>query len=730
MRFPLLTLLLGAALLPACGDAEPTSETRMVVFGVDGLDPEMLQERIDRGMLPNFAKLAGSGTFQPLQTSWPPQSPVSWSNFITGCNPGKHGLFDFIHVDYSNYGVLNSMAVSEPVDFEISLAGYKIPVLGGDQDLTRAFPAFWEVMSDAGVPVYVHRMPANYPMRDTKAVTFPDMGAPDLAGAASGKAFLWSEDPSRSDRDSDSYYIRNVSVNRMALDMGGGKGIVKIPLTIYGPEDTAKDLDSEHDQISDLDRERRQAETAGNTARVTEIGDQIAGLNRTIKEEMEVSTPFDAFLDYTGADVQLTVEMGDSFGMAGVGDWTDWVKVEFEVLGGMMTLSGYTRFLFKSAEPFELYAAPVQVDPWNQAMPVSTPEDAATNLADAIGPYYTQGFPDAYKAYKADLLDTGDFVSQSDTVFDERLNMMDYAMDELADSGGLLFFYTGSLDLRSHMLWWAQDEKHPYQDVKGTIEDELYPQYSQQIDRVYKQVDDMLGRLMERIETMEGDGSVVELVVMSDHGFAPFRRRMNINDWLVQEGYLVLKDGETTGSISAMGHLDNGEIDWDSSIVDWSKSKAYCIGFNGILINRTDREAQGIVKSEAVNPLLDDIRDKLLSMRDEDGTQVFTRVLKATEVFSGDRLHYAPDLQLGFNVGYGGSDPAATGEVTGGAVLEDNTSRWSGSHLMDPELVRGTIIVRSGANLSKDPALEDITATLYNQFGVTPPDGMDGKPLF
>ena len=199
-----LLLASSALLLVGCGSSEPTSDTRVVVFGVDGLDPELLQERIDRGILPNFARLVEDGTFQPLQTSWPPQSPVSWSNFITGTNPGKHGLYDFIHVDRSNYGVLSSMSTTEPVGLQISLMGYDMPLTGGAQLSTRQFPAFWEVMSEAGVPVYVHRMPANYPMPETTAVTFPDMGTPDLAGAASGKAFLWTESSGRSEKDSDS----------------------------------------------------------------------------------------------------------------------------------------------------------------------------------------------------------------------------------------------------------------------------------------------------------------------------------------------------------------------------------------------------------------------------------------------------------------------------------------------------------------------------------------------
>ncbi|MAW60464.1 MAG: hypothetical protein CMJ94_06485 [Planctomycetes bacterium] len=723
-----------ALLLTACGSSEPSTDTRVVVFGVDGLDPELLQERIDRGLLPNFARLVEDGTFQPLQTSWPPQSPVSWSNFITGTNPGKHGLYDFIHVDRHNYGVLSSMSTTEPVGLQISLMGYDMPLTGGAQLSTRQFPAFWEVMADAGVPVYVHRMPANYPMPETTAVTFPDMGTPDLAGAASGKAFLWTERADRSEKDSDSYYIRKAAVNRLPLQMAGdGRAVVKVPLRIYGPPDAAKSIIRKTtEKIEALGRERRAAEAAGNTTRAAELGVEIGELNAMMAAEQEVFTTFDAYLDYTGAEPQVTVEIGDHYGIAQVGEWTGWVPVEFSVMGGLVALSGYTRFLLKSDEPFELYASPIQVDPWNPVFDVSTPSEAAAELADAIGPYYTQGFPDAYKAYKADLLNTAEFVSQSDTVLDERLEMMQYACDQLEENGGCLFFYTGSLDLRSHMLWWAQDPLHPHQEsVPGAVEDPNFPEYSQQIDRIYSQVDSALGKLLARIEQMEADGKgPVELIIMSDHGFAPFRRKMHLNDWLLKEGYLVLKDGAEPGMIAVSGKTEDGEIDWESSIVDWSKTKAYVVGFNGIILNRVGREAQGIVTDGEADALLNEMRDKLLSLRDEDGTPVFTTIKKATEVFSGPMTGVAPDLQLGFNVGYGASDETAVGEITGDAVIVDNDSRWSGSHLMDPELVRGTIIVRSGATLSKDPALEDITATLYKAFSVVPPADMDGKPLF
>ena len=218
LSLKLVSLAALGLLLPACGGGERQADTRVVVFGVDGLDPEMLQERIDRGMMPNFKKLVESGAnFRPLQTSWPPQSPVAWSNFISGTNPGKHGLYDFIHVDrnaHNNYGLGSSMVESDPVGMDVTLFGYDIPLTGGDIRSSRKAPAFWESMTEQGVPVYVHRMPASYPLVETEAVVFPDMGTPDLIGAASGVSYLWTEDPDKSSKTTDSTRMEKVKLNR------------------------------------------------------------------------------------------------------------------------------------------------------------------------------------------------------------------------------------------------------------------------------------------------------------------------------------------------------------------------------------------------------------------------------------------------------------------------------------------------------------------------------------
>ena len=683
-----------------CGESESYAP-RVIVLGVDGLDPDMVRDHMAAGRMPHFQALADLGGLTDLGTSWPPQSPVAWSNFITGADPGHHGLYDFVHVDRSNYGLATSMTRDKEPWLDFNLFG--LPVLaGGGKEQLREFPAFWDVLADAGVPVSIHRIPANFPLQDlSDAVVFPDMGTPDLLGAASGRASLWFERSDLADargwsvRSGGSYTMRAVRAERELYLDGDGHGVLPFDDKLMGPADS--------------------------------------------------STPVRFHLDLTGSAPALGVELGEDgheeVNMASLGDWSDWMPMTFADAGNV---SGWTRFLFQSADPFVVYAAPVQMDPFSPSQPVSQPESASADLAEAIGPYYTQGFPDAYKAYKEGLLDTGEFLSQSDTVFVERVDMLDWALEEFDQDGGLLFFYTGSLDMRCHMLWHCADADHPHQEPAGDY-DQLPAEYSrlhgrglkdygglsygEQLDRTYFQVDDLLGYLMAQVQERWPD---CEVIVMSDHGFAPLHRVMNINDWLVQEGYLVLNEKGASGSI-AVPHGEHGEILWQDSFVDWSQTRAYAVGFNGVILNRVNREPHGIVEASAADALLTEMRAKLQAFRDEDGAAVFQRVLLASEAFDsrGARFSLAPDLQLGFSLGYGASDPSALGKVLGGPILEDNDSRWSGSHLMDPDVVRGTLAwSRPGDLALKTPQLTDVTATLYELFSVERPTFVEGTSFF
>src|ERR1051325_1093601 len=61
---------------------------KVMVLGIDGMDPKLLQSFVDQGQMPNFKALMAEGDFRPLQTTMPPQSPVAWSTFMTGMDPG------------------------------------------------------------------------------------------------------------------------------------------------------------------------------------------------------------------------------------------------------------------------------------------------------------------------------------------------------------------------------------------------------------------------------------------------------------------------------------------------------------------------------------------------------------------------------------------------------------------------------------------------------------------
>src|SRR5215470_5783077 len=177
-----------------------------------------------------------------------------------------------------------------------------------------------------------------------------------------------------------------------------------------------------------------------------------------------------------------------------------------------------------------------------------------------------------------------------------------------------------------------------------------------------------------------------------------------------------MKDGKKTGSIA-------------SGDVDWSKTRAYGIGFNSVYLNLAGREAQGIVTPAEADGVSKRLAAELATLTDPaNGKPIVRRVFRGADVFHGPRVGEAPDLVVGYDVGYGASDETTLGEVTAD-VIADNTSRWSGNHLMDPEVVPGIILsnhkVSGGGH-----DLRDVTATILAWYGLPLNEGMSGKSIF
>lgn len=155
---------------------------RCIVLGVDGMDPTLTAHFMAAGRLPNCSRLAQAGMFRALGTSQPPQSPVAWSNFISGGNPGTHGIFDFIARDAATLTPYLSTSRLAPPGRNLTVGHWRFPLTGGDMRNLRQGPTLWVELEKRGVPCTVLRMPANFPPAPGRSHALSGLGTPDIHG--------------------------------------------------------------------------------------------------------------------------------------------------------------------------------------------------------------------------------------------------------------------------------------------------------------------------------------------------------------------------------------------------------------------------------------------------------------------------------------------------------------------------------------------------------------------
>jgi predicted AlkP superfamily phosphohydrolase/phosphomutase len=381
-------------------------------------------------------------------------------------------------------------------------------------------------------------------------------------------------------------------------------------------------------------------------------------------------------------------------------NWSPWYQIQFK-LSLFRDIRGIMRFYLKSVSPdFELYVSPINFDPQNPVFSISYPADYSKQLVKKYGLYYTQGMPHDTWALTENKLDENAFLELTDEIFRERQNILKGELHSF--KSGLFFFYFDILDAIQHMFWRYQDKQHPLYEPDST--------YKQTIVEYYQKIDQLVGDLLKDLD------KDTTLIVLSDHGFGPFRRSVHLNRWLLENGYLSLKKGAQ----------ESQEFFQE---IDWSKTKAYALGFGGIYLNRLGREHYGIVKESEVGALRQNIIDGLKQFRDPaNGQDIVKDVYIADQIYNGDYVNDAPDLYVGFNKGYRASWQTALGCVPK-SLIEDNKKKWSGDHLIDPQLVPGVIFVNKNYTL-KDPRIIDIAPTVLGLFGIDKPEQMQGKKLF
>lgn len=379
--------------------------------------------------------------------------------------------------------------------------------------------------------------------------------------------------------------------------------------------------------------------------------------------------------------------------------WSKWVRVSFRT-GVLTRVSGIIRFYLKEIEPeFSLYVSPVNFDPYRPLYPISYPENYDKKLARKLGLFYTQGMPHDTWALSEKRIDEPAFLQHVDIILTERKNILKNELKNF--KSGVFFFYFDTLDAVQHMFWRYIDEESLLYQKNSPYKEVIY--------NYYKKMDEILGEVMGYV-----DENTI-LIVLSDHGFAPYRRSFNLNRWLLENGYLNLKEGVKEGK-----ELFEG--------IDWTRTKAYAIGFGGIYINKIGRERNGIVPENEVEDLKAQIAEKLGELIDpKNGQPIVSRVYSNEEIFSGPYSNMGPDLYMGTNRGYRCSWKTALGMVPA-TLSEDNTNLWSGDHLIDPKLVPGVLFSNIKARLEK-PSIVDITPTVLSIFNIPIPEHMDGEIL-
>ena len=650
-------LALGLAGTGCGGDG--SGGRRVIVLGIDGLDHGLLERFLAAGRLPNFASLAREGDFTPLETTMPPLSPVAWSTFITGLDPGGHGIFDFVHRDPATMQPVEPFYSIAPPGRSLALGSWVLPLAGREVTLYRRGQALWELLDAAGVDTTVFRMPVNFPPVETGGRSFAGMGTPDLLGTHGTYSFFTSAPPENEAAMTGNVELVDVVDDRVAAQLQGPPNPIRrrpLPRGPAGGEE--EDVEYEHPDLT---------------------------------------VDFEVRMDPDAPVARIRIQATDL--VLNEGEWSDWVRVGFRAAPGV-TVSALVRFYLQQVRPvFRLYVTPLQIDPADPALPLSNPGGWAGDLHDVLGPFYTQELPQETKAFSEGVFEGREFWDQTQFVYGERRRALDHLLDDFRE--GLLFFYFSSVDQGSHMLYRYADREHPYHEPDALL--------GNGIRTLYEQMDEALGRVREAVDDR------TTLIVMSDHGFAPFHTGVNLNTWLAERGYVALRDpAERSG---APLFLD----------VDWSGTRAYAFGLAGIYVNLRGRERDGVVEEGAdYDLLLDDLERDLLAMVDpRTGRRPVSLVHRPRERYHGPHLDLGPDLIVGFARGYRSSWESPLGAFPA-EVFVANHDPWSGDHQNDYRLVPGVLLTNQRITLDA-PSLADLTVAVLDEFGVAPLPAMIGR---
>ncbi|MCD6394517.1 MAG: alkaline phosphatase family protein, partial [Planctomycetes bacterium] len=373
---------------------------RFIVLGMDGMDPVLTERFIAEGRLPNLARMRERGCFKPLTTTIPPISPVAWSSFQTGSNPGKHNIFDFLTINPKTYQPkLSSTDIRGPSRM-IRIGKYIIPIGRANIRLLRKGKPFWHILAKHGIFSNILRVPITFPPQKYRGLLLSAMCVPDIRGTQGTFSFYTT----RADND--------------RIHTGGERFCVK---------------------------------SNGRT-----ISAELIGPENPLRADRSVlKCSFTIRLSDSSQEGQLRIN-GERHTL--VRDkYSDWIPVVFKA-GPLVRVYGICRFLLLGVKPeFELYVSPINIDPEKPAMPISHPRVYSTYLAKQQGKFATLGLAEDTWALNEGILSDEAFVEQSVSMDTERQEMFFDALAKLK-RGVCVCVFDGT-DRIQHAFWRYHEKR-------------------------------------------------------------------------------------------------------------------------------------------------------------------------------------------------------------------------------------------------------------------------------
>jgi len=419
-------------------------------------------------------------------------------------------------------------------------------------------------------------------------------------------------------------------------------------------------------------------------------------------------------LEVTAARDRVIVEAAGARAELKPGEWSDWLPLSFRV-NPLITLHGYARARVATVQPeIGLYLSPVQFDPRRlpPGFAISSPPGFGSALLERFGPFKTMGWAiDTWSIQSGTLPEQAFLEDVAATVAQDR-RMLESLLKQ---KPRLLFHYFEFPDRVAHVFWRFRDPQHPAYDAQKA------QRYGDAVEKTYETMDAIVG------ETARALSPADVLIVLSDHGFATWRRSVNYNSWLVENGYLVLKGNARRQNLEAL--FSRGQF-WEA--VDWPKSRAYAMGLGDVYVNLRGREAGGLVAPGAeYEALRRELAERLTALTDpKNGQRAVSRVFRREEIYRRFDPRLIPDLIVANLPGYRVSWQSSLGVPTE-TIFEDNRDVWSGDHCsLDPDLVRGVLFASRAFHTERIPGIADVTASVRALVGASPDPEAAGKSLW